>query len=485
MAVRDLQKLLSRYQAEVTGFDPKRSRRKTYNNLDYVVDFSKATVRKNYLENLEQGGYRTNLSEAEFEVHWNNVIQSFKEALPDFGTKGNKGVSGKGQFAFVWSPDNTKLTIMNVKDDPFSGQSTHTFLLQTRRKVQSKVFGYKGIRKGGNTNQPGVDIGHQEDLILTQLKDVFLQSIDSVIASFSSTQKDRASVIDEVAKEIYTGVSSGNIPMDMFIEVAKSIDDSGTLRMEASVGAESVKMKTIEEYIAVEFEAVALNRGEKRDLLVKATTQFREKLLPKMMSKLDKLVGQTDWTTQQASPAMDEMIDNMIETSLYKEFNTGGSRFGSKAKGKVKKVKAKSKVRKAKKYLKRTPKKPRQAKGDIRNYIQDPRGNYQSPLALTNLLDGLVSAQVEQNMGTPALNYRTGRFSESVEVTNVTPGAIRGNRQQQVTAYYTYMKRPYETFERKDKWGEFKNPRRLIDKSIRDIATNYINAKYDLRTVRV
>jgi hypothetical protein len=91
-------------------------------------------------------------------------------------------------------------------------------------------------------------------------------------------------------------------------------------------------------------------------------------------------------------------------------------------------------------------------------------------------------------MGTPALNYRTGRFSESVEVLDIMPDTgitIRGQRQEQVTAYYTYMKRPYETFERKDKWGEFKNPRRLIDKSIREIATKYINARYDLRTVRL
>jgi len=180
------------------------------------------------------------------------------------------------------------------------------------------------------------------------------------------------------------------------------------------------------------------------------------------------------------------MIDNMIEESLFKNFS-GSSRYKTGAKSKSKRLKASSKVKRKTKHIKKQPKKAVAKKGDIRNYIQDPRGHWRSPTSLTKLMDGLISATVADNMGAPALTYRTGRFSESVGVNgiNVTPSSVaRRHRQEQVTAYYTYMKRPYETFERKDKWGEFKNPRRLIDQSIREIATRFIHARYDIRTVR-
>jgi hypothetical protein len=48
------------------------------------------------------------------------------------------------------------------------------------------------------------------------------------------------------------------------------------------------------------------------------------------------------------------------------------------------------------------------------------------------------------------------------------------------------MKRPYQTFERGYKQGnEFRDPRRLIDKSIREVAKMYIHSKFELKTRRL
>ena len=82
-------------------------------------------------------------------------------------------------------------------------------------------------------------------------------------------------------------------------------------------------------------------------------------------------------------------------------------------------------------------------------------------------------------MGRPALINRTGRFSESAEVT-----AIRQS-QKTLTADYTYQLRPYETFENTGniEWPTGYNPKPLIAKSIRNLALSLTDQKFTLRRV--
>jgi hypothetical protein len=66
-----------------------------------------------------------------------------------------------------------------------------------------------------------------------------------------------------------------------------------------------------------------------------------------------------------------------------------------------------------------------------------------NPLALANLLNEVLPQEVAKRMQSPALRYRTGRFANSVEVTDVLMGP-RGGLQ---SIDYTYQRDPYETFE--------------------------------------
>ena len=90
--------------------------------------------------------------------------------------------------------------------------------------------------------------------------------------------------------------------------------------------------------------------------------------------------------------------------------------------------------------------------------------------SLQNIINSLLSEQIRSNMGTgdrrDVLNYRTGRFAESAEVTKLTQG-----RQGFVTAYYTYMKYPYATFSQggQQQFPRSRDPKLLISKSIRQI----------------
>ena len=78
------------------------------------------------------------------------------------------------------------------------------------------------------------------------------------------------------------------------------------------------------------------------------------------------------------------------------------------------------------------------------------------------------------------LNYRTGRFASSAKVERLSM-----SRDGMVTAFYTYMKNPYQTFEPGFAQGSPKSrdPKLLIAKSIREIAATALYNR--LRAVAV
>ena len=82
-------------------------------------------------------------------------------------------------------------------------------------------------------------------------------------------------------------------------------------------------------------------------------------------------------------------------------------------------------------------------------------------------------------MGRPALQSRTGRFSNSVQLLSLLDG------QSTVVAKYTYLLSPYATFENtgKKRWPLAYNPKNLIAKSIRNLAQGRIQQKLTLRRV--
>jgi hypothetical protein len=95
-----------------------------------------------------------------------------------------------------------------------------------------------------------------------------------------------------------------------------------------------------------------------------------------------------------------------------------------------------------------------------------------SPLALRALLQRAIEEAVQRNMGKgrarKVLNYRTGRFAESVNIDNVVP-----RRDGAMVAFYSYMKNPYSTFAEGGAQyhkGPSRDPNLLIKKSMRQLA---------------
>ena len=91
-----------------------------------------------------------------------------------------------------------------------------------------------------------------------------------------------------------------------------------------------------------------------------------------------------------------------------------------------------------------------------------------SMAALIGLMNARINSVVANNMGEPRLENRTGRFASSVRITDVvtTPKGFP-------SVGYTYQRSPYQVYE-STSGSRFssvdRDPRTLIDKSIREIA---------------
>jgi|TARA_R110002153_G_scaffold221986_1_gene374373 hypothetical protein len=118
--------------------------------------------------------------------------------------------------------------------------------------------------------------------------------------------------------------------------------------------------------------------------------------------------------------------------------------------------------------------------GGRRTKARAVKGVSSSPLALLGVLNQKLPETVRKNMNSPALVNRTGRFADSVKVVdmNQTPQGFP-------SIGYTYQRNPYEVFEDGNGSAPWANgnrdPRQLIDKSIREIAMQFAIGRFYTR----
>lgn len=109
------------------------------------------------------------------------------------------------------------------------------------------------------------------------------------------------------------------------------------------------------------------------------------------------------------------------------------------------------------------------------------KGVASSPLRLIGIINEKLPQTVAKNMGSPKLNMRTGRFASSVRLVDVATTA-KGFP----SFGYTYQRDPYEVFE-SGSGSRFssveRDPRTLIDSSIREIAANLALGRFFTRRV--
>lgn len=126
---------------------------------------------------------------------------------------------------------------------------------------------------------------------------------------------------------------------------------------------------------------------------------------------------------------------------------------------------------------------PRVAKPRVKKArSKSTKGVAASPLSLMVLINKELPDTVRKNMQLPGLENQTGRFAQSVRITDVTQ-TTKGFP----SFGYTYQKRPYQVFEMgagTPPWATpERDPRKLIDMSIREIAAQFALGRFYTRRV--
>jgi len=208
--------------------------------------------------------------------------------------------------------------------------------------------------------------------------------------------------------------------------------------------------------IIPELASENLSKKAERDL-----KRNYDRALKEFVSKHERAL--MNLTSVQGSKSMMQAVDAVLDATIRSK--------------QVKPYKATTKTKLGKK-----PKKVKKTKVAVLPRLRDKKGQFTSAASIQNIIQSQVSDKVKENMGEAgALVNRTGRFAESVVITKITQ-----SRQGAITAFYTYMKYPYQTFERGFQQGSTRrDPRLLISRSIREIAAGLVSSKLSIRTRRV
>lgn len=170
----------------------------------------------------------------------------------------------------------------------------------------------------------------------------------------------------------------------------------------------------------------------------------------------------TDWLNLTGSAsAKDFIIGKIIKPIIKKpgpKINTGTTAVKAKTTRITQTIKALPKVKIAKPTSK----------------LRKLSGAFQSTTALQMLLQAKLADTIIKNMRSPRLVNRTSRFAESVRVEALQ----YDNRNNALTAFMTYMKNPYQTFELGYAQGnKSRDPRTLISTSVRELAITLTTAR--------
>lgn len=190
--------------------------------------------------------------------------------------------------------------------------------------------------------------------------------------------------------------------------------------------------------------------------------------LRRELKELATMPGSTPLNT-----AIGEVMLDSIAGKKQKNKKTAGKR--------RKQVKETSKTKRSKPTKSKNKVKILRDSGVGKHIASSANNGQQSYVALMTLLDSKLNRQVLKNMKYPALQNRTGTFASSVRITDIvkTPQGFP-------SIGYTYQENPYRVFEvgAGGAWASTdRDPRRLIDKSIRDVAAELATGRFYTRRV--
>jgi len=295
-----------------------------------------------------------------------------------------------------------------------------------------------------------------------------------------------------IKEKIITGAEEGkNLVAGFFehtLEFAKEIatgEAKAALKTEVKLKDRTSLQKIAKEVVVSIIPEYARANQDKGSTLEKNILYQMEELGASEVKRLNSVFK--DWVAGRLNipgiPQLSELpgsktLNQMIDTNLGQLLEFGKAapqRANTKAKKEAKSKVGKAKPNIGKSYTLGLDKKPLTRLSIFRNSVS----RFVSLSNVVNIINMQLAEKIRQNMGSPRLNYRTGRFAKSAQLLTPSVGGTG-----LVTLPFTYMKYPYQTFEPGFAKGSIdRDPYSLISQSIREIATKLVVAK--LRIVRV
>lgn len=184
-------------------------------------------------------------------------------------------------------------------------------------------------------------------------------------------------------------------------------------------------------------------------------------------------IDQQDIPTLRGSKSIVEVVGDILEQIILNEKGTKPVNIRSTVKSTIAPLR---KIGKSITIRKSTTK----AKKVSIARLRSTSGAFQSVSKLEALLRARLYDTIKKNMAPPALTFQTGRFAEAVKLQSLH----FDTRQNALTAFLSYMKYPYATFEPGNRQGNIdRSPSALINRSVRDIAKDLTTSR--LKTIIV
>ena len=302
------------------------------------------------------------------------------------------------------------------------------------------------------------ELGHDE---ISVLRSLLARTIDAM----ESTDPRRAPLVKLYAIVLQADkvTQADNASMEKVFDAleaaaAEGYSVKGDIRRDVDI------TKGVRGSIALAYELKKINqlKGKVAAIVGQISKQVIEGNIDNITNDVFKKVNVLDIT---GSPTLEEELAQQYFDLIDPNRKQKGSKSRRKAEKKSKGVGLKTKKPK------------RTSVGKIPRNIQ--KGVSSSPLQFIGLINQQLPQTVMGNMGPPALENRTGRFAGSVKVVDVQTTA-----QGFPSFGYTYQKTPYQTFEPGFRQGDTdRDPRKLIDRSIRDIAVQFALGRFYTRRV--
>jgi len=272
-------------------------------------------------------------------------------------------------------------------------------------------------------------------------------------------RRDSVKALYFVAKEIDSLTEKGEDAWDTILDKLENSINSG-YNVKSQYTKDVHLLTGIKGTLELEFEPKDINQFKGR--LAGMVGDLFRKVVTDASFDLTSSPGFENIANLKGSPSIIEELTEQSLAMIDPKKKIKG-RVRTKAKSSVKQMTGgRTKIKRVKKSKAKAPVAGR------------TKGVSSSPLEMLGILNQQLPKVVANNMGSPRLNYVSGRFASSVNVTDITQTA-KGFP----SIGYSYRRNPYEVFEQ----DPDRDPRKIIDLSIREIAAQFAIGRFYTRRV--